>query len=57
MSNSVFHLRAPKTAAAKAAQKVKSKIEDPLIDLGAKSEPKKKDDWSWEDDAWESLSK
>jgi hypothetical protein len=36
---------------------LKAKKEEPLIDLGAK-DAKKKDEWSsWENDAWESLSK
>jgi len=34
--------RAPKTAAAKAAQKVKPQIEDPLIDLGLKTSLRRK---------------
>jgi hypothetical protein len=49
--------RAPKTSAAKASGLLKTKKEEPLIDLGVK-ETKKKDEWSsWENDAWESLSK
>jgi len=35
--------RTLETAAAQAVQKIKPHIEDPLIDFGAKTEPKKKD--------------
>jgi hypothetical protein len=42
---------------ARASGALKTKKEDPLIDFGVK-ETKKKDEWSsWENDAWDALSK
>jgi hypothetical protein len=45
------------TVPARASGALKAKKEDPLIDFGAK-ETKKKEEWSsWENDAWDALSK
>lgn len=59
VDESTLAARAPKTSAAKASGALKSKPkEEPLIDLGVKEAKKKDNEWSsWENDAWESLSK